>query len=131
MTKKIVVLAVSLIMVMAAVTLAAQDGKPPRDGQRSGTCTFVDENGDGINDNYRDHDGDGIPNHKDPDWKRPRDGGGSKTAGGNRSGRGFGNGKGNGQGRGRLASFRGARNGCGVCNGRGSRRGGRGYRRSK
>ncbi|HUM80006.1 MAG TPA: hypothetical protein PK962_08525, partial [Candidatus Saccharicenans sp.] len=35
---------------------------------------FVDENGDGINDFYRDHDNDGIPNCQDPDWTVPEDG---------------------------------------------------------
>ncbi|HNS05616.1 MAG TPA: hypothetical protein PKH53_06400, partial [Candidatus Saccharicenans sp.] len=35
---------------------------------------FVDENGDGINDFYRDHDNDGIPNCQDPDWTAPEDG---------------------------------------------------------
>ena len=37
---------------------------------------FVDENGDGICDLYRDHDSDGIPNRQDPDWNPPRDGSG-------------------------------------------------------
>ena len=37
---------------------------------------FVDENGDGINDLFRDHDGDGIPNCQDPDWAPPKDGSG-------------------------------------------------------
>jgi hypothetical protein len=35
---------------------------------------FIDENGDGINDLARDHDGDGIPNGQDPDWAAPKDG---------------------------------------------------------
>jgi hypothetical protein len=30
---------------------------------------FMDENGDGFNDNAPDHDGDGIPNPLDPDYK--------------------------------------------------------------
>jgi hypothetical protein len=30
---------------------------------------FVDKNGDGYNDNAPDHDGDGIPNGLDPDYK--------------------------------------------------------------
>jgi len=37
---------------------------------------FIDENGDGIADVLRDHDGDGIPNGQDPDWSRPQDGSG-------------------------------------------------------
>jgi len=39
---------------------------------------FVDENGDGINDFFRDHDGDGVPNCQDSDWTRPKDGTGNK-----------------------------------------------------
>ena len=31
---------------------------------------FVDKDGDGYNDNAPDHDGDGIPNRLDPDWKK-------------------------------------------------------------
>ena len=31
---------------------------------------FVDEDGDGYNDNAPDHDGDGIPNGQDPDYDR-------------------------------------------------------------
>ncbi len=45
---------------------------------------FVDENGDGICDYYRDHDGDGIPNGQDPDWMRPEDGTGYKNRHGNK-----------------------------------------------
>ena len=32
---------------------------------------FVDKDGDGFNDNAPDHDGDGIPNGLDPDYKGP------------------------------------------------------------
>jgi len=39
---------------------------------------FIDQNGDGINDLYRDHDNDGVPNCQDPDWTRPQDGTGYK-----------------------------------------------------
>ncbi len=35
---------------------------------------FVDENGDGLNDNAPDADGDGIPNGQDEDYEPPRDG---------------------------------------------------------
>lgn len=35
---------------------------------------FIDENGDGIADVLRDHDGDGIPNGQDLDWTKPKDG---------------------------------------------------------
>ena len=87
---------------------------------------FVDENGDGINDLFRDHDGDGIPNCQDADWAPPKDGtgyhGGNGNGGngprgylGNRAGS-FGAGQGLNKG-----SFRQARggSGSGVCDGTG------------
>ncbi|HPW17259.1 MAG TPA: hypothetical protein PLP83_02630 [Candidatus Aminicenantes bacterium] len=52
--------------------------------RRRNRVAFIDENGDGINDLARDHDGDGIPNGQDPDWARPQDGTGYK--GQNRNG---------------------------------------------
>jgi len=39
---------------------------------------FIDEDGDGLNDNAMDDDGDGIPNGKDPDFERPEDGMGNQ-----------------------------------------------------
>ena len=33
---------------------------------------FIDEDGDGYNDNAPDHDGDGIPNGLDPDWQKDK-----------------------------------------------------------
>ncbi len=53
---------------------------------------FVDEDGDGINDNLRDADKDGVPNCQDGDWVRPMDGSGAKAGKGARGGRGFGKG---------------------------------------
>jgi hypothetical protein len=53
---------------------------------------FVDEDGDGINDNLRDADGDGVPNCQDSDWVRPMDGSGAKAGKGARGGKGFGKG---------------------------------------
>jgi hypothetical protein len=47
---------------------------------------FVDQNGDGINDVYRDHDNDGVPNCQDPEWTRPRDGSGYQGGQGNGQG---------------------------------------------
>ena len=37
---------------------------------------FIDLNGDGINDNALDADGDGVLNGQDPDFVRPQDGSG-------------------------------------------------------
>ena len=39
--------------------------------QKQHGSKFVDEDGDGFNDNAPDHDGDGIPNGLDPDYKGP------------------------------------------------------------
>jgi hypothetical protein len=51
---------------------------------------FVDENGDGYNDNAPDTDGDGIPNGQDEDYERTADGTGNAKGFGGRSGmRGF------------------------------------------
>jgi len=46
---------------------------------------FVDENGDGICDFYRDHNNNGMPNCQDQDWERPEDGTGDKNRFGNRN----------------------------------------------
>ncbi len=71
MAKKLFLLFLSL-MVVGVLALTAGNGAGT--GDKTGTCIFVDEDGDGINDNFRDHDGDGIPNHLDPDWVKPQDG---------------------------------------------------------
>lgn len=52
---------------------------------------FVDENGDGYNDNAPDDDGDGIPNGQDTDYTRPANGQGKHLG----SGKHLGNGKSN------------------------------------
>jgi hypothetical protein len=91
---------------------------------------YVDENGDGINDLAKDHDGDGVPNGQDPDWVKPQDGTGYKEQ--NRNGRTDGAGMAQGQKTGQAAkagfgkgSFRtgmqgaGRTAGAGVCDGTG------------
>ena len=80
--------------------------------------TFIDEDGDGFNDNAPDHDGDGIPNGRDADYTRPKDGSGRLQGQGNAQAslQGQGNsrvsGQGNARGNGRGAG-RGAGNGKG------------------
>jgi hypothetical protein len=67
-------------------TLMAKQGQVSRRGDRAHVTEnrphafplFVDENGDGICDQFQDHDGDGIPNGQDPDWDRPEDGNGKQ-----------------------------------------------------
>jgi len=72
-----------------------------------------------------DSDGDGIPNHSDPDFKKPQDGSGHKFGKAN-AGKGM-MGKGNGAGQGmRNGSGAGSGTGTGVCDGTGPKGKGRG-----
>lgn len=48
-----------------SITAQTKDTIPSKNHGRN----FVDKNGDGYNDNAPDHDGDGIPNGLDPDYK--------------------------------------------------------------
>lgn len=66
---------------------------------------FVDANGDGICDNAKDSNGDGIPNCQDPTYKRPMDGTGRKN--------------GMGMGRGYGMGLKGGGQGTGICDGTG------------
>ncbi len=66
-------LVLSLSLYLTSSDLLAQQGK----GQKSNKG-FIDLNGDGINDNAIDSDGDGIPNGQDPDYVKPQDGTGQK-----------------------------------------------------
>jgi hypothetical protein len=54
--------ALALILIVLPVT--GQDNGPVHGPG------FVDEDGDGVNDNAPDHDQDGIPNGQDPDYER-------------------------------------------------------------
>lgn len=62
-----------LIAIASFITFTtnySQDSKPKQPTQHG--KNFVDKNGDGYNDNAPDHDGDGIPNGLDPDFKGPK-----------------------------------------------------------
>jgi hypothetical protein len=67
MKKNIIVLTL-FFAVMLLSALKAQDSTKTQNNQQGQNPVFVDENGDGYNDNAPDHDGDGIPNSLDPDW---------------------------------------------------------------
>ncbi len=59
---------------LTGIGLAQDSLKAGQSDQTGGETTkhgprFVDENGDGFNDNAPDHDGDGIPNGLDPDYQ--------------------------------------------------------------
>ena len=53
-----------IILIFTCNSIFAQQ----KQHQHKNTQVFVDEDGDGYNDNAPDHDGDGIPNGLDPDW---------------------------------------------------------------
>ena len=58
-----------IIIIMAAASyLIAQDSTATNNAKKNQKAVFIDNNGDGYNDNAPDHDGDGIPNGLDPDW---------------------------------------------------------------
>jgi len=67
MKKLLSILAVATLLV-AYSDLSAQTQNPPVNHGKN----FVDNNGDGYNDNAPDHDGDGIPNGVDPDYTGPK-----------------------------------------------------------
>jgi len=47
-----------------------EDARKQKEPNKQQQQKFVDEDGDGYNDHAPDHDGDGIPNRLDPDWKK-------------------------------------------------------------
>lgn len=59
-----------LFFVLLISNLSAQDSTRTQIKNSDNKQQFVDENNDGYNDNAPDHDGDGIPNALDPDWKK-------------------------------------------------------------
>lgn len=138
MTKKLMFI-LGLVLIFGMFALNAANGF--KNGSGNGECIFIDENGDGINDNFRDHDGDGIPNFEDPDWIRPQDGTGYGSGQGKMNGKRDGTGKRYNSMRGNQSGFAssfqmfnnfGGNYGAGVCDdtglstGRGrGRRGGR------
>lgn len=91
--------------------------------QNRARVMFMDQNGDGINDLFRDHDNDGLPNCQDPDWSKPEDGSGYRNHfGPNKTAHQFGNRHGFFGAKGWLnASFRQGLHqfGSGVCDGTG------------
>jgi len=63
------------VVLLAAAAAQAQDTtRVNAGGDVIHGSRFVDENGDGYNDNAPDHDGDGIPNGLDPDYTGPKKG---------------------------------------------------------
>jgi hypothetical protein len=134
----------SLLILGAGLAVAAEQSQAVQtepgsrnrvESRRQTRLMFVDENGDGICDLFRDHDNDGIPNRQDPDWDRPQDGSGFQNGNGQRQGQAHFNGRNAFQNGDRGWSHRSFRNnrsglGDGVCDetgpkGNGFKRGGK------
>ena len=73
MKTPVLILLTLLLTALLAVGANAQDFGPGN-GDGTGVCRFIDEDGDGFNDLAPDADGDGIPNGLDPDYVKPEDG---------------------------------------------------------
>jgi len=71
MKKLIVLFAATLLLSYISVSAQTQDQSKPNPPAQHGK-NFIDNNGDGYNDNAPDHDGDGIPNGLDPDYTGPK-----------------------------------------------------------
>jgi hypothetical protein len=71
---KVIAVAIGILVAGQAVSFAQEKGRQE--------IRFIDEDGDGINDVLKDHDGDGIPNRQDPDWTKPKKGDGPKAGNG-------------------------------------------------
>lgn len=68
---KFLVIFFSVAVLIESIDLYAQDSTAVQTkANKVHNKEFVDKNGDGYNDNAPDHDGDGIPNGLDPDFKR-------------------------------------------------------------
>ena len=59
-----------MVFTLVSSTGFAQSVNKGQKGLGQAGHKFIDANGDGINDNAPDHDGDGIPNGQDPDYVR-------------------------------------------------------------
>ncbi len=93
--KKMLTVAGSLLILGTGLAVASEQGQAVENELRNRNRLenrlqtrplFVDENGDGICDLFRDHDNDGVPNRQDPDWDRPRDGSGFQNGKGQHQG---------------------------------------------
>lgn len=74
--KKLAILFSLAVFILAFAEIKAQTDNP--NPPKTHGNRFVDNNGDGYNDNAPDHDGDGIPNGVDPDYTGPKNRKGSK-----------------------------------------------------
>ena len=61
-----------VMLAFNSTVIMAQDTTKTKKMTKQQNHTFVDNDGDGYNDNAPDHDGDGIPNGLDPDWTKQK-----------------------------------------------------------
>jgi hypothetical protein len=80
MKSSIRILSMILIPFLLSV-IAAQDSTRTLNQNNNGQhgVHFIDEDGDGYNDNAPDHDGDGTPNGLDPDWQKDKESKGKRN----------------------------------------------------
>ena len=62
----------TILFLLPVSTLFAQDSTKIKSSNTQHGQHFIDEDGDGYNDNAPDHDNDGIPNGLDPDWQKEK-----------------------------------------------------------
>jgi hypothetical protein len=60
------------VIIFPCSVLFAQDSTNAKSTNIEHGQHFIDEDGDGYNDNAPDHDNDGIPNGLDPDWQKEK-----------------------------------------------------------
>lgn len=123
--KKLLTILAVFALVFAYSNINAQTENPTTPTPHG--KNFVDKNGDGYNDNAPDHDGDGIPNGVDPDYKGAKvqknkfvdldgDGINDNAGKGKRNGKGGKGGYGSGSGAGQGQSMqKGKANATGDC----------------
>ena len=59
-----------MVLLLSITALFPQDSTKSKISDTQHGQHFIDEDGDGYNDNAPDHDNDGIPNGLDPDWQK-------------------------------------------------------------
>jgi hypothetical protein len=70
--KKLIALFAVTMLVLSYTNISAQSDTTTTNPPIQHGKNFVDNNGDGYNDNAPDDDGDGIPNGLDPDYTGPK-----------------------------------------------------------
>ncbi len=66
----ILIFGILLVFIGDCVCAQQKQQKQRKQQKQQSAQVFIDADGDGYNDNAPDHDGDGIPNGLDPDWRK-------------------------------------------------------------